>query len=97
MTLDLGLKCPQKLSKSMTKLTGLHSIFHKNSIYAANIGFHALTFARPLGRWRCLKPRTTYPEVIEGHLISPVYMVEVLMSVVLPFFWRKPVTVPGLG
>ena len=30
---------PQKLSKSMPKLTGLHSIFRKNSIYGANIGF----------------------------------------------------------
>ena len=69
----------------MSKLTGLHSIFRKNSIYGANIGFHTLTFIRSLRRWRCLKPRTTDLVVIEGHLISQVYMDEVLRSVVLPF------------
>ena len=69
----------------MSKLTGLHSIFRKNSIYGANIGFHALTFARTLGRWRCLKPRTTDLMVIEGHLISQVYMDDVLRSVIQPF------------
>ena len=69
----------------MSKLTGLHSIFCKISIYGANIGFHTLTFARSLGRWRCLKPRTIDLVAIEGHLISPVYMDEVLRSVVLPF------------
>ena len=70
----------------MPNLTGLHSSFSKNSMYAANIGFHALTFARSLGRWSCFKPRMTDPVLIEGHLISPVCIVEVLMSVVLPFF-----------
>ena len=69
----------------MSKLTGLHSIFRKISIYGANIGFHTLTFARSLGRWRCLKPRTTDLVVIEGHMISQVYMEEALKSVVLPF------------
>ena len=69
----------------MSKLTGLHSIFRKNSIYGANIGFHKLTFARTLGRWRCLKPRTTDLVVIEGYLISQVYMDEMLRPVVLPF------------
>ena len=68
----------------MSKLTGLHSIFRKNSIYRANKGFHTLTFARSLERWRCLKPRATDQVLIEGHLISPVYMDEVLRSVVLP-------------
>ena len=69
----------------MSKLTGPHSIFRKNSIYRANKGFHTLTFARSLERWRCLKPRATDQVLIEGHLISPVYMNEVLRSVVLPF------------
>ena len=69
----------------MSKLTGLHSIFHKNSFYGANIGFHTLTFARSLGRWRCLKPRTADLVVKEGQWISQVYMDEVLRSVVLPF------------
>ena len=69
----------------MSKLTGLHSIFHKNSINGANKGFHTLTFAMSLGRCRCLKPRTTDLVVIEGHLISQVYMDEALKSVVLPF------------
>ena len=69
----------------MSKWTGLQSIFRKNKIYGANIGFHTLTFARSLGRWRCLKPRTTDLVLIEGHLISPVYMDEVLRSVVLLF------------
>ena len=69
----------------MSKLTGLHSIFRKNSIYGINIGFHTLTFARSLRRWRCLKPRTTDLMVIEGHLISQVYMDEALKSVVLSF------------
>ena len=69
----------------MSKLTGLHSIFRKKSIYRANKGFHTLTFARSLERWRCLKPRATDQVLIEGHLISPVYMDEVLRSVVLPF------------
>ena len=69
----------------MSKLTGLHSIFRKNSIYGANIGFHTLTFARSLSRWRCFKHRTTDLVVIEGHLISQVYIDEVLRSVVLPF------------
>ena len=69
----------------MSKLTGLQSIFRKNSVYGANIGFHTLTFARSLVRWRCLKPRTTDLLVIEGHLISQVYMDEVLRSVFLPF------------
>ena len=69
----------------MSKLNGLHSIFRKNSICIANIGFHALTFARTLGRWRCLQPRTTDLVVIEGHLISQVYMDRVLRPVVLPF------------
>ena len=32
-----------------------------------------------------IKPRTTDLGVIEGHLISQVYMDEVLRSVVLPF------------
>ena len=35
--------------------------------------------------WRCLSHRTTDLVVIEGHLISQVYMDEVLRSVVLPF------------
>ena len=69
----------------MSKLTGLHSIFGKNSIYGANIGFHTLTLARSLGRWRCLKSRMTDLVLIEEHLISPVYMDEVLRSVVLLF------------
>ena len=69
----------------MSKLTGLHYIFRKNSIYGANMGFHALMFARSLGRWRCLKPRTTALVVIQGHLISQLYMDEMLRSVVLPF------------
>ena len=69
----------------MSKLTDLHTIFHKNSNYGANIGFHIFTFVRSLGRWRCLKPRTTDMMVIEGHLISQLYMDEVLRSVVLPF------------
>ena len=69
----------------MSKFTGLHSIIRKNSIYGANIGFHTLTFARSLGKWRCIKPRTTDLVVIEEHLISQVYMDEVLKSVVLPF------------
>ena len=72
----------------MSKLTGLYSIFRKKSIYVANIGFHTLTFARSLGRWTCLKPWTTDPVVIEGHLISQVYMDEVLRSVVLPFLGK---------
>ena len=69
----------------MSKLTGLHTIFRKTSIYGANLGFYTLTFARSLGRWRCLKPRPTDLVVIEGHLIGQVYMDEVLRSVVLPF------------
>ena len=82
----------------MSKLTGLHSIFRKKSI---NIGFHTLTFARSLGRWRCLKPRTTDQVLIERHLISPVYMDEVLRSVVLLFCaitsdsTRPRMTMPG--
>ena len=63
----------------MSKLTGLH--FNLRS----KIGFHKLTFARSLGRLRCLKPRTTDLVVIEGHLISQVYMDEVLRSVILSF------------
>ena len=35
MTLYLGLKRPQQLSKSISKLTGLHSIFRKKSIFQA--------------------------------------------------------------
>ena len=70
----------------MSKLTGLHSIFCKNSIYGANKSSLTLTFARSLERWRCLKPRTTDLVVIEGHLISEVHMDEVLRSVVLPFY-----------
>ena len=69
----------------MSKLTGLHSIFRKNSIYRANIGFHTLTFTMSLRIWRCLKPGTTDLVLIEVHLISPVYMDEVLRSVVLLF------------
>ena len=69
----------------MSKSTGLHSIFRTNSTYGANIGFHTLTFARSLSRWRCLKPRTTDLVVIEGHMISQVYIDEVFRSVVLPF------------
>ena len=68
----------------MSKVTGLHCIFRKNSIYRANIGFHTLTFAWSLGRWRCFKPRTTDLVDIEGHLISQVYMEKVLRSIVLP-------------
>ena len=69
----------------MSKLTGLHSIFRKNSIYRANIGLCALTFSRSLGRLRCLKPRTTALVVIQEQLISQLYMDEVLRPVVLPF------------
>ena len=90
-----GSVAPYQLSKFISKLTGLHSIFRKKSIYGANIGFNTLTFARSLGRWRCLKPRTTDLVLKEGHLISPVYMDEELRSVVL-LFVRKTVTVPGL-
>ena len=67
----------------MSKLTGLHTIFRKNSIYGADIGFHTFTFARSLGRY--LQDRTTDLVVIEGHLIIQVYMDEVLRSVVLSF------------
>ena len=70
----------------MSKLTSLHSIFRKTSIYGAIIGFHEFTFPRSFRRWRCFKPRTTDLVVIEGHLISHVYMDEVLRSVVLPFY-----------
>ena len=69
----------------MSIFTGLHSIFRKKSIYEANIGFHTLTFARSLGRGRCLKPRTTDLVDIEGHLVIQVHMDEALKSVVLPF------------
>ena len=69
----------------MSNLTGLHSVFRKNSTYGTNIGFLTLTFARSLRRWRCLKPRTTDLVGIEGHLLSHVYMDEVLRSVVLTF------------
>ena len=69
----------------MSKLTGLQSIVRKNSIYGANNGFHTITFARSLGRWRCFKPRAADQLVKECHLISQVYMDEVLRSVVLPF------------
>ena len=72
----------------MSKLTGLHFIFRKSSIYGANIGFLTLTFPRSLGRSRCLKSRTTDLVVIVGHLIIQVYMDEVVKSVVLPF-WAK--------
>ena len=54
-------------------------------MHGANIGFHTLTFVRSLGRWRCLRPRTTDLVVIEGHLISQVYVDEALKFVVLPF------------
>ena len=55
-------------------------------MFGANlIGFQTLTFARSLGRERCLKSRTTDLVVLEGHLISEVYMDEVIKSVVLPF------------
>ena len=69
----------------MSKLTGVHSIFRKKSIYGANIGFHTLTIVRSLERWRYIKPRKTDLVVIEGHLISQLYMGEMLRSVVLPF------------
>ena len=69
----------------MSKFTGLHSFFRKYSIYVTNIGFLTLTLARSLGRWRCLKPRTTDLVVKEGHLISQVNMDEVLRPVVLTF------------
>ena len=69
----------------MSKLTGLHSIFCKNSIYGANIGFRALTFARSLTIWRYLIPRTTALVVIQGHLISQLYMDEMFRPVALPF------------
>ena len=49
------------------------------------MGLHTLTFARSLGGWICLKPWTTDLVVIEGNLISQVYLDEVLRSVVLPF------------
>ena len=68
----------------MSKLTGLHSIFRKK-FNGANIGFHTLTFARSLRRWRCLKPRTTDLVVMVEHLISPEYVDDVLRSVILPF------------
>ena len=67
----------------MSKLTGLHTIFRKNAIYGADIGFHTFTFARSFGIY--LKHRKTDLMVIEGYLISQVYMDEVLRSVVLPF------------
>ena len=54
-------------------------------MFGANRGFQTLTFARSLGRKRCLKPRTTDLVMLEGHLISEVYMDEVIKSVVLPF------------
>ena len=82
MILYLDLKHPKQLSKSMSKLTGLHTIFSKNSIYCVNIGFRALMFARSLGR--CLKTRKTDLVATEGHLISQSYMDELLRSVVLP-------------
>ena len=47
--------------------------------------FYALTFVRFLQRWRSLKPRTTDLVVIEGHLISKLYIDEVLRYVALPF------------
>ena len=46
--------------------------------------------------WRCLTPRATDLVLIEGHLIIPVYIDEVLRSVVL-LFVRKAVTVPDQG
>ena len=63
----------------------LTPFFAKIQVYGANIGFHTLTFARSLGRWGCLKPRTTDLVITEGQLISQVYMDEVLRFVVLPF------------
>ena len=49
------------------------------------MGFHALMFARSLGRWRCSKPRTTALVVLQGHLISQLYMDEMLRSIFLHF------------
>ena len=69
----------------MSKVTGLRSIFRKNSVCGANIGFHTLTCGRSLGRWRCLEIRATDLVVMQGHVISQLYMDEVLRSVVLPF------------
>ena len=68
----------------MSKLTGLQSIFRKK-INLRHKHRLTLTFARSLGIERCLKPRTTDLVVLEGHLISQVYMYEVLRSVVLTF------------
>ena len=67
----------------MSKLTGRHSIFVKADLKEQTLV--TLTFARSLGRWRCLKPRMTDLVVIEGHLISQLYMDEVVRSVVLLF------------
>ena len=69
----------------MSKLTGLHSIFSQKFNLRSKHRFSYINVARSLRRWRCLKPRTTDLVVIEGHLISQVYMDEVLRSVVPPF------------
>ena len=79
-----GLWRPQQLSKSMSKLTGFHSIFSKIQ-FTEQTGFRAFTFATSLRRWRCLKRRTTALVAIQGHLISQLYMDEMLGSVALPF------------
>ena len=45
--LYLGLQHLQRLEKSMSKLTGLHSIFRKVSIFGSNMGFHTLCLQCP--------------------------------------------------
>ena len=67
----------------MSKLTGLHSMFGKISIYGSNMGFHALTFARPIRRR--LKLRASDLVVIEGNLIIKSYMDEELRPIVMLF------------
>ena len=52
------------------------------------MGFHALTFARSLGK--CLtKPWATDLVVIEGHMISQSHMDEMLRHVVLPILYEN--------
>ena len=74
---------PIQLRKAMSKLTGLHAIFRKISIYGANMGFRALTFTMSLGK--SLKPMATDLEVIKGHLISQSHTDAVFRPVALTF------------
>ena len=71
----------------MSKLTGLHAIFHKISIYGLIMGFHALTLAWSL--WGILKTEGDRSGGYRGNLDQSIVLGRVVDACCPAISWAR--------